>query len=201
MDKKEIRHFLKPHWKKFILPLIFGILFLILVSNFQALGAFLDKYTCESEVLYSQLDQNKRENNTEGANATLEQIKNLVNRMQQDAPQGSIVPVISLYTIGVIDPMIPFPCLMIQGESGFCQFYVNETTHACMVKSINNTKIEDFNNTALQNIRFETRLYIPISTPIFIVNILILIVEGYLISVLIQIVYTRQKNKKPTKKD
>src|SRR3989338_8083894 len=63
MDKKEIRHFLKPHWKKFILPLIFGILFLILVSNFQALGAFLDKYTCESEVLYSQLDQNKRENN------------------------------------------------------------------------------------------------------------------------------------------
>ena len=200
MDQKELKHFLKPHWKKFILPIIFVILFLVLVGNFQALGTFLDKYTCDSEALYTQLDQHRRANNTEGINATTNQIKGLIQKMQQDAPQSNLIPIISLYTIGVINPLIPFPCLMISGESGFCQFYVNQTTHACMVQSINNTKIEDFNNTALQNIRFETKPYTPISTPIFAVNIIVLIVEGYLISVLIQIVYTKQKNKKPVAK-
>src|SRR3989338_5248858 len=108
MDKKEIRHFLKPHWKKFILPLIFGILFLILVSNFQALGAFLDKYTCESEVLYSQLDQNKRENKKKKQNKEKKENKNNLFSFSFKKRKGGLC---------------------------FSQiFFKKETTHACMVK-------------------------------------------------------------------
>ncbi len=199
MEKKDIKYFLKPHWKKFILPLIFVILFLVLVSSFQALGFFLDKYSCESETLYSQLDQNRKANDTVAENATKEQIKNLIVRMQQDAPQGGIVNIISLYTIGVVDPLIPFPCLMISGESGFCQFYVNQTTHACMVESIKNVKVEDFNNTALQNVKFEVKPHTPQSLPLFIANIIVLMVEGYLISVAIQIFFVKRKQKEPIK--
>ncbi|MBI4163824.1 MAG: hypothetical protein HY512_03100 [Candidatus Aenigmarchaeota archaeon] len=200
MDKKEAKHFFKPTWKKFIIPLVLILLLLVLVSNFNAIGTFLDKYSCESEALYSEYDQYKKTNNTEGLNQTEVQIKELGQRMVRDAPQGGIVPIISLYTVGVIDPLVPFPCLMIEGESPFCQFYVNETTHACMVKSIENTKLEDFNNTALRDIKFSIRPYINPSATILIVNIIVLIIEGYLISVLIQFIYTKQKNKKSANK-
>ncbi len=200
MNKKEVKHFFKPTWKKFILPLVFIILFLVLISNFNSIGTFLDKYSCESEALYTKYDQNRRTNNTEGLNQTEVQIKELGQRMVNDAPKGGIVPIISLYTVGVIDPLIPFPCLMIEGESPFCQFYVNETTHACMVKSIENTKLEDFNITALRDIKFAVKPYAQSSTTPLIVNIILLIIEGYFISVLIQFVYTKQKDKKPTSK-
>ncbi|GEM_PF-2604826 len=193
--KKDLKYFLKPHWKKFILPLVFVILFLILVSSFQSLGTFLDKYSCKTETLYKQLDQSKKDNNTQAENQTKKEITDLLVKMQQDAPQGGIVQLVSLYTIGLINPLVPFPCLMISGESGFCQFYVNETTHNCMVESIKNIKLEDFNNTALKNIRFEVKPYTQSSTPIFIASIVILIVEGYLISVLVQIVFVRRKEK------
>ncbi len=201
MKENKVKHFFKPTWKKFILPLVFVVLFFVLISNFNAIGTFLDKYSCESEALYTKYDQNKRTNNTEDLNQTETQIKELGQRMVQDAPRGGIVPIISLYTIGVIDPVIPFPCLMIEGESPFCQFYVNETTHACMVKSIENTKLEDFNITALRDIKFAVKPYAQSSPTTLIVNIILLIIEGYLLSVLIQFVYTKQKNKKSVHKE
>ena len=182
-----MRDFLKPEWKKFILPIILIILFFVVINAFYTSGSVMDKYGCEAVSLIQEQQANIKQNNTLAINQTVSRMRFLSQNIQNDMRQiQNIEPIFNF--VKTIDPFIPVPCEAMQGN--VCEFYINKDTYNCFI----NLKSE---KTTGINILAEPEIneYRVVSLPYLGLNVLLVFIEGYLISLIILFVYQKIKKK------
>ncbi len=182
-----IKEFLKPEWKKFVLPVIFVTLFLVAINAFYSYGSVIDKHGCETISLYKELQDNINKNDTVVINQTMAKWLAMSQNMERDILRFEvIVPVFTF--LNTIDPVFTLPCEVIGSN---CEFYINEDTYKCFFG------MKD-NNTFLS--LAEPPEYKKASIATFSLNILILFAEGYLLSAVVLFGWRRTKKTRTRKK-
>lgn len=190
-----VKEFLKPEWKKFILPIVLTIIFFFTTSVFYSLGSIMDKYGCEMVLLIEEQLTNMEKNDTLAFNQTAEKGRLLFQNMQTDTEQiqvhfESIEPVI--HSISTIDPIFPVPCETISEIQGnVCEFYMSEETYNCFesfVSEDSGVMMDIFGET--EKIEYKKASAITLG-----LNVLLLFVEGYLISSAILFIYRKIRKK------
>ena len=168
-----IKDFFKPEWKKFILPIIIIILFLVTIKSFYSIGDVMDKYICKMLYLSQEKQDYLRRDNILAANQTYNQkllplYKNLTDDLDKIRDKEPLINF--FYTI---NPVIPMPCRAYLPEKS-CKFYINEETYRC--------------RTAAGSYKGTGESPMPYRKPTlfnFGLNILLLFFEGYIISSII----------------
>ncbi|MEA3255294.1 MAG: hypothetical protein U9Q22_05620, partial [Candidatus Altiarchaeota archaeon] len=72
--KEIIKDFLKPTWRKLVIPVVFIALFMYTLSFFHTVGLISDKYNCEQLRLLAELNEADLRNDTEAFNETLSRL-------------------------------------------------------------------------------------------------------------------------------
>jgi len=193
---KVIIEFLKPDWGKFIIPLIFIIIFSTFVSWFFAVTKIIDKYGCEMTSLYGELKTNREQffktNDSFALNETIDKIKYLQNQMNEEIDSSVFLfkdmdDVKTIYDFIVkIDPLFPVSCEF-SGEKN-CRHYTSEETFQCF------NKLQETERGIISDlITFQS--YKKLSIFDVLINILILFFEGYFLSCFIIWVYDKVKKR------
>lgn len=219
MKKEIIKDFLKPDWRKLILPVVFIVLFMYTLSFFHAMGLIGDKYNCEHLRLLAELNEADLRNDMEAFNETLHRLWLIEDQFSAEltavmhSNREINVPV--FITISVIDPILPVPRLL-QGSWDYPKpsvDYMSIETYDCMLAEINRIK-----NTSgglytggrlyipgrcsyLDCVSSETVYYLekidyhPPSNLLISANIILLFLEGYLLSCIIYSIYGKLRNR------
>jgi hypothetical protein len=176
--RRDEKKFFDFELKKFILPLILVVLFGILLVNFFDLGSNLDSYTCQVPALIKEFYANYHNNDSVAFNQSYAQIEIMGKEFENDMNDfQKIIPLTSFFK--AIDPFVPVPCEY-SAQSNFCRFYVNQESYVCSkegssylfpsVYSINESEVKQYN---------------PISVWLILLNLIDLIVVGYLFSCIV----------------
>jgi len=177
------KKFFDFEWKKIILPVILILLFIFLLINFYNFGHSLDKYICQLRPILEEQSVAHHNNDSLALNQSYNKWINLSNNLKKElAFFTKITPVTNIFSF--IDPFIPIPCE--ESESNFCRFYMGKESYICAKELIEpSTGI------------VETKLgeYQISSIGIILLNILYLLVIGYLFSCLVLYVCRRLKKK------
>lgn len=184
------KEFLRPEWKKFILPIILIAIFIFVINYLFFLGSTFDKYICQLTSLVNNLQTLRENNQTLAYNQTLDEARSLVKSLQNDVTsRGGNTKLFldSVKTIKTIDPFVPVPCEIM--PSHLCQYYLNKESYDCIINAnvsspfiiLGTPNIPEYNKVSFITIGL---------------NILFLFVEGYLISCLIALGYNKFKKKK-----
>jgi len=176
--------FLKLDWKKFILPIILIIIFLVVINALRASGSIEDKYDCQVVTLIQKNVANINSNDTVAISQVNSEMKLLSQDKQKEIKPLQYSNSISAF-VKIIDPIIPLPCEEL-GKSNICKFYINKDTYDC-IKNI------DFSGNVFSQPKMS--VYKPLSLWIVILNVLILFIEGYFVSSIIFFFYWRRKDK------
>lgn len=184
-----IKEFLKPEWKKFILPIVFILLFLVVVNFFYySIVPTFYEYHCKIAYLDKKMELATEQNDTLAIKQLLEDMLYLQeDTFRSMREPASVFYFCSALFIGAINP-ISMPCEMIYDyvPADFCEFYMREDTYNCL-KTLNVTTIPK---------TISDRVYKKASITQFVLNVLILFVEGYLISSVILFFYRRVKRRR-----
>jgi len=184
---------LKPEPRKFILPTVFLLLFVLAMNTFYDFGTRQDDYACMISDYVKTLElSTDREFCHTGVTAigygsvvieqeTEQKFKAAVEMANEAAnlDNGEMIRIMTL-----IDPLLPVPCEYV--PTLFCEQYMSATSHNCMIEA-----------------NMMVGAYRPDSIISIIINGIFLIVEGYLISCLLlapfeigkQMAEKRTKNK------
>jgi len=194
MDWKE---FLKLDWKKFVIPSILIIVFMIFISWFFAVSKPLEKHGCEMIELYNRLANYRERNDTLGMNKTITELESLRNQIREEIDSSTFlfkdiddVRVIYDFIIK-IDPAFPTPCSISTTKN--CRYFISKSTYDCMIESYRKGEATEslFGLIEPQ----ELPPYNKLSTLDLSLNIVILFSEGYLFSCLISWIYNKVKKK------
>lgn len=179
-----VKEFLKPEWKKFVLPVVFIVFFLIIVGSFYYIGSVLDKYGCQTASLITEASEYGSENELK-FNQTFEELGLISQNMQTDLEAvETLFPILNFFLI--IDPIFPVPCTFMAGfmhVTGLCEYYISEETYNCF-GTVNPDFSSFFEGPKIKE-------YQPASLTAFGLNILLLFVEGYLISAVVLFIYRK----------
>lgn len=186
-----IKEFIKPEWKKFILPIVFIIFFLILINTFYFWGSVVDKYGCELISLEEEYIINIKQNNTLTINQSINKIESLPSAYQ-------IYPIFIF--LQTIDPIIPVPCGFFIRGNIICEYYITEDTYSCIKnKGLEIEKTLGSLGSLIFKLSFPmfnvTSEYKKASIITQTLNILLLFIEGYLISSVILFAYRRLRKR------
>lgn len=197
----DIREVLEPEWKKFILPLVLIILFSFVINTFYSISSITNKYGCEIVSLVQEQNDNIKQNNTLAFNETVKKSISLIQRMQNDADYLELnknekknkvffEPVYSF--LNVIDPALPVPCEL--QNTRFCEYYVNKQTYDCTIRMIGQNETGGLNQAVIFE-KIPMKDYTKSSIINLGSNVLLLFVEGYLVSSLILFAYRKIRKK------
>ncbi len=188
-----LKEFLKPEWKKIILPVIFISIFIILIKFSYDTASLFDKYMCEMLSVAKQRQVYIEQNNTEALEEIEIQSENLSNNFRSEVEKNRLLKLAdeefffhTFMSMKKINPLLPFPCEhnIMDLRYKHCRFYINEEAYNCF---INFTSFENiifgFNK---EMIEYKKVSFFDISS-----NILILFIEGYLVSCLILFCYRK----------
>jgi hypothetical protein len=187
-----IKSFLKPDWKKFILPAVFIALFLVLLNSFYNMGHIGDKYMCDVYSAGKQLQIYREQNNTFGFDQTEQRLLSISISIQKESESFKPIwfkPVWDFTTL--VSPIVPAPCEFL-GSYNVCEFYINETTYTCMVGQHLPLPVV-YVSSILESGQYE---YNRASALMPALNILLLFAEGYLISCAVLFGYEKIRKKK-----
>jgi len=176
--------FLKPEVKKFILPIILIILFLVVINALRISGSIGDKYDCQIVALIQKNVVNMQQNNTDVIDQVNSEMKLLSQNKQKEIKPLQYSNSISAF-VKIIDPIIPFPCEDL-GKSNICSFYINKDTYDCL-KNI------DFSGNIFSQPKMS--VYKPLPLWIILLNVLLLFIEGYLVSSIVIFFYGKIRDK------
>lgn len=178
------KELLRPEWKKFVLPIIFIILFLFTISTFYSVASVMDKYVCSLTDLIKEQHTAFENNDTVTINETQKKINETFQVIGPEFKQlEDFWPVVEF--IKFINPITPIPCEL--SLSDFCMFYTNEDTYNCF-KSTEPP-------TSLSIIELEVKPYKKVSISAFALSIMILFLEGYLISAVVLFSWRKLRKK------
>lgn len=175
-----IEKFLKPEWKKLILPIAFIILLAVTIDSFYYLGSVTDKYGCNLVFLFEDYQNAFEENNSLVMNQTYTIMTYMFENMTSEINRIQNVMFISSFVMA-IDPITPVPCEFISGNG--CEFYTNEETYNCFKNLTAEPGFLPFNEAGYKKASLVTLG----------LNFLLLFIEGYLISSVILFAYRKMK--------
>ncbi|MCD6215533.1 MAG: hypothetical protein B6U68_01965 [Candidatus Aenigmarchaeota archaeon ex4484_14] len=183
------KELLRPEWKKFILPIIFVILFLFTVSTFYSVASVMDKYVCDIASLFQQQEDSFKQKDMTALNQTVEKMDSLREEMTNELKNIDKLeePIsLSLRAIISIDPFFPTSCSYVTTD--FCKFYISEKTYNCS---------RDIASKSFRLLPIELKLkeYQRVSLAILGLHGLILFLEGYLISAVVLFSYRKLRKK------
>lgn len=180
--------FLKPDWKKFILPIVLIIIYFFLIGYFSRIGDVMDAYTCERISIREKIIDAVQ--NNESAEAYMEESRIQMEKWRLASENLDVDNIIGLYNLmKFIDPFIPSPCEFT--ASNYCVHYSSQETFDCITNFV---KVTD-EPSGLIAIPINIEEYRRGSFFTHIPNFLILIMEGYLISALVILFYKKIKNR------
>lgn len=200
-----LKEFLKPEKRKFILPTILIIMFFIAVYFFYYASSFMEAtiFNCENLALIQEYNTAIEKNDTVSANLTFEKIK---TRTEMLAPKVNETLKIQQYAeffvpaflfIGKIDLLFPWSCEFFSYQYGnICRFYISEENFNCFTNFLTNQQ------NLTQGLVFFTfgepkiPSYVPLSALDIFLNVFILFVDGYLISCLIVFGYDKFRGRR-----
>jgi hypothetical protein len=176
--------FFKLNWKKFILPVILIIIFLVVINALRISGSIGDKYDCQVVTLIQKNIDNAQKNDTAAVNQVDSEMKLLAQNKQKEVKHLQYSESISAF-VKIINPIVPFPCENL-GKSNVCQFYINKETYDCLKKL-------DINGDIFSQPKMS--VYKPVSLWIILLNVLLLFIEGYFVSSIIMFFYGKIRDK------
>ncbi len=182
-----IKEFLKPEWKKFVLSIILIMSYLVLLSNFYSYGAAIDTFIQEQESFSQELKSAQEQNNTlliEQLNKRGLELRKSINPAMLNLEKIEFIYVF----IEKIDPFLNVPCELVRKSS--CEHYGNKKTYDSSVALMSITS--DFNIFEKPDI-IEYRKA-SVFTALF--NVVILFIEGYLLSSIILFIFRILKKTK-----
>lgn len=200
-----IKEFLKFEKKKLILPVILILPFFVLVNSFYTLSSVQDEYLCESTYLNEELIIYYNQNNTLAYNQTVEKLDNIRENMAEFEKSNIYLrdkKIIErlFFPMNKINPLFPVPCEWgispVYGRQT-CVYYLNEKSYNCLKEFLSflNQNEDPYTSTYTSILSTSLPDYKQISAFILTLNILVLFVEGYLISCLILFIHRTIKNK------
>ena len=190
----DIKEFLKPDWKKLILPFILIILYIYIVAFSSRVGQLMDTYMCDSFSLNRKITEAYQNNETDKIDQYKEEMNYLSGKMRTASENLDIDNIVVIYNfMKFINPVMPLPCEL--ESTNFCAHYASKETYDCFVD------FEDYlkgpsasvtagllSPTAMVEYRKSTFF-----THVF--SIIVLIIEGYLVSALVVFLYKKIKNR------
>jgi len=188
---------LKPDWKKFIIPLILFFTFLMLVKSFFDVASVIDKNACKILSLLQEANSKIEENDIKTINKTYYNLVAISKNITRETKKLESFTIF-LEIFKKIDPLFPFPCEFVIFSD--CRFYINENTYKCLTKDLETEELQPKNYVVVDNdiINFflilseiENKEYKKASADIILINILLLFLEGYLISIFIILIYRK----------
>ena len=182
MNKTTIKDFLKPEWKKFIIPAVLIGLFFYLLSFFYYWGSIEDGLICELLPVALKNYEAGKINDTKALEETQKRIEALFeekvwSKQWPDYYYSTGLPL--TYLMVKINPFTPLPCSLQEHNTIVlqCVSYSNSETRDCM-----NTWIDRIYDK--EDIDKEYRELNPPSIIQLLANILYLFSLGYLLSCL-----------------
>ena len=174
-------------WKKTILPAILIILFIISLISFYNLGQDLNKTSCKLPELLIQLQENKRNNDSVAFNQTYKELDELSKNYTEDIQSfQKNLPII--YIFQYTDPFTPLPCEY-NIKSIFCRYYINQESYNCEKEIYPKPLYADLTEAVIKD-------YKRISIWVILLNVLYILIFGYLLSCPIFYLFSKIKNKK-----
>jgi len=167
-----IKEFLKPEWKRLLVPFVLLILFLFTLNVFFSIGSVADRYWCQMKDVMT--EKILSQNNTEDIENLNIELENLLFKIQNETKEFKSPVIISIIGfVGFIDPFLPvsyeinrdFPNKFVY------RYYISEQTYNCLTNEL----------TGLP----KTEEYTPVSSVDIGINIAFLLVVGYLFFCLI----------------
>jgi len=191
----ELKEFLKPEWKKFALPLALLVLFFFLENAYGAFGSAEDNVYCPASQFMKNMEVAKSQNDTVGMQKIIDNARPLqkdFTEFMQNAEKIKSNTIVD-GALRMADPFLPSPCeLSIRRP---CIFYMNETSYNCIREAASVTSnvpefalglVGGFGDSDNNLPSYKTLSYNDV-----IFNALFLATEGYLISCLIFLAYTK----------
>ena len=180
MDMKQI---LRPEWKKFVLPVIFLIMFAYSLSSFFVVGTILDNHSPEIVLFLTNLvDETDEQNLTIGE--VVRRVHDFFDPISQELEQFRSTAGITA-ALKTINPLLPVPCEL--SDSPYCRYYMSKEFY------------DGLYETQVARVLLVTALppekYTQPSAGDYILNIIILIIEGYIISAIVLGIYRHSKRK------
>jgi len=197
-----LKEFLKPEWRKFVLPAIFIIFLVISLSSFYALDAIFDDFLCDqieiAEEFRNYAEENEGQAGSLEFNKTIEvftermKLNNEKPAERMKAIVGMNYILIPAWSIIAIDPFLPLPTYLYDApkritiipERVIHELYISRKTYDC-VKSLDGVFRE-----------MNEHEYMQVSIFTLIFNFLFLFIEGYLLSAVVLFVYRKIRHRK-----
>lgn len=172
--KDTVKEFFKPELKKFIIPLIFFVIFVLLLNTFYSFGKFTDEITCEMSQNVIKVEEYRRNNDTE----SLQKMEAVFEGYNKNTDFNSIRETIQISYpfikfLSIMDPFLPVPCELIADKN--CRYYSSRQSYDCLTRMQEETGLNSI-------ISVESKQYTKISVLNIIINSIILIIVGYIIS-------------------
>ncbi len=183
------KELLRPEWKKFVLPIIFIILFLFTISTFYSVASVMDKYVCDIASLFQQQEDSFKQKDMVAFNQTVEEMNTLREEMMNELKNIDKLEepsFLSLRVIISIDPFFPMSCSYVTTD--FCKFYISKESYDCS----RDIASKSF---ALPPIELKLKEYQRVSLAILGLHGLILFLEGYLISAVVLFSWRKLRKK------
>ncbi len=187
MDAKE---FLKPDWKKFILPVILLIIYIFLVNYYSQIGNVLDEFVCDQMTLATKSHEVAASNDTEAKEEFMKEAGELSDKIKESTERLDIDNILPTHNfMKSINPFMPVPCEF--DSTKFCMHYSSQESYDC-VKSYIDSRPESEPVLVALSVQ---KKYKKLSLITHILNVIFLFTEGYLVSVLIILGYKKGKEK------
>lgn len=188
-----MKEFLKPEWKKFILPIALIVLFLVMIVSFHLYSSVMNKYFCGTISLFQELEATMKQNDSlayeRAFNKTVASPFFTEGQNYDELVRGAAY--ISIF-IRTIDPFMSLPCEYKYDYynflvNDFCEYYINKETYNCCASLPESSNISCFDT---------AKPYKGVSLVTQGLNVLLLFLEGYLISCVALFAYRKVGKKK-----
>ncbi|MBT3720674.1 hypothetical protein HN789_02195 [archaeon] len=171
-----MKEFLKPNWKKFLLPIFLIVCFFVLVKYYFYYAIIVDEHTPTLINFIDEIEEYRKLNDSRSMNKTGKNIENYVtqNKIKEKFSKLQDIEFLAVF-LPMINPFMPQPCEF--RFSTFCKYYIDETTYN-LIESRGS-----FAGASLFD--YEKKEYVQISYFDIFFNTIILFAEGYLFSCLV----------------
>ena len=202
-----VKEYLSFEFKKFVVPIILIIIFLFAIGTFYVNGKTNDEYMCKilsisanSKFLINTTATKNGVNYSEALESLIgtpemKEYQTVADKFMKERKSKmlsypgfrSLDPLEKLFVVPFynvlfnINPFIPVPCEELRngysGKSYICKFYISEETYDCIKEAVPGTNLLPYSKSFMMNL-----VYI-------LLNVGVLIIEGYLFSAAILFLY------------
>lgn len=173
---------LKPSLSNMILPLILIVMYIIVSNYMYSYSGIGDKYMCDIIELGEKTKEYGLQNNSL-YNQTRDEMLKMSDEWQSKMPDSSGVFIFMGGFLENINPFFPTPCTMTDNKN-YCRYYISRKSYDC-IKNIEPSGVLTPDIKPYKKVNIFHHLF----------AMSILFLEGYIVSVLLVLLYNIIKNR------